>query len=40
MTTISIALATYNGARFFREQLKRLAQRSRLSHELVLADDG
>ena len=40
MTTISIALATYNGERFLREQLESLAKQSRLPDELVVADDG
>ncbi|MCW6511076.1 glycosyltransferase [Lichenifustis flavocetrariae] len=40
MTSISVALATYNGERFLREQLESLARQSRLPDELVVADDG
>lgn len=40
MTTISIALATYNGERFLGEQLDSLTRQSRLPNELVVADDG
>ena len=37
---ISIALATYNGARFIREQLDSLAAQTLLPCELVVTDDG
>lgn len=37
---ISIAMATYNGARFIREQLDSLAAQSLLPCELVVCDDG
>lgn len=40
MTTISIALATYNGERFLRAQLDSLVQQSHPPDELVVADDG
>lgn len=38
--TISIALATYNGARFLKQQLVSLAEQSSLPFELVVTDDG
>ncbi len=38
--TISIAMATYNGERFIREQLDSLAAQTRLPDELVITDDG
>lgn len=37
---ISIALATYNGARFIDEQLDSLAAQRRLPGEIVVCDDG
>lgn len=37
---ISIAMATYNGERFIREQLNSLAAQTRLPDELVVVDDG
>jgi glycosyltransferase involved in cell wall biosynthesis len=37
---VSIALATYNGARFIDEQLASLAAQTRLPDELVVCDDG
>lgn len=37
---ISIALATFNGARFLKEQLESLAEQTILPIELVVADDG
>lgn len=40
MTTISIAMSTYNGARFIREQLESLAAQTMLPVELVVTDDG
>jgi glycosyltransferase involved in cell wall biosynthesis len=40
MTRISIAMASYNGERFIREQLDSFAAQSRLPDELVISDDG
>lgn len=37
---VSVALATFNGARFLSEQLASLAAQSRLPDELVVCDDG
>lgn len=37
---VSVALCTYNGARFIEEQLRSLAGQSRLPDELVVCDDG
>jgi len=37
---ISIAMATYNGARFIEEQLESLAAQTRLPDELVVTDDA
>src|SRR5215470_8302349 len=37
---ISVAMCTYNGARFLAEQLGSLAAQSRLPDELVVCDDG
>lgn len=37
---ISVALATYNGSRYLREQLDSLAQQTLLPSELVVSDDG
>ncbi len=37
---ISIALATYNGDRFLREQLRSLASQTCVPFELVVSDDG
>lgn len=37
---ISIALATYNGARFLKEQLVSLAEQTILPAELIVTDDG
>jgi glycosyltransferase involved in cell wall biosynthesis len=37
---ISVAMATYNGARFLREQLESLARQSLTPAELVACDDG
>ncbi len=39
MLTISIALATFNGSRYLREQLKSLAEQICLPDELVVTDD-
>ena len=38
--SISVAMATYNGARFLAEQLESIAQQTTLPHELVISDDG
>ena len=38
--TISIAMATYNGARFLRQQLESLAAQDCLPTELVISDDA
>lgn len=38
--TLSIALCTYNGARFLREQLDSIAAQTRPPDELVICDDG
>ncbi|MDO4574090.1 MAG: glycosyltransferase [Planctomycetia bacterium] len=38
--TTSIALCTYNGSRFLREQLESLANQTRLPDEVVVGDDG
>lgn len=40
MRSVSIALATYNGARFLEEQLRSLAAQSLRPCELVVSDDG
>jgi hypothetical protein len=40
MSTVSVVMATYNGADFLAEQLKSLAAQSRLPDELVVSDDG
>lgn len=37
---VSIALATYNGAEFIREQLESFALQTRLPDEVVVCDDG
>jgi glycosyltransferase involved in cell wall biosynthesis len=37
---ISIALATFNGARFLKEQLASLAAQTFLPAELIVTDDG
>lgn len=39
MTTISIALCTYNGERFLQQQLDSLASQTRLPDEVVVCDD-
>jgi glycosyltransferase involved in cell wall biosynthesis len=38
--TISIAMATYNGAKYIREQLDSLAAQTLLPDELIISDDG
>jgi len=40
MRSISVAMATYNGQRFIREQLDSLAAQQHLPSELVIADDA
>lgn len=40
MTTVSIAMATYNGAKYLREQLESIAAQTRLPDELVVCDDA
>ncbi len=40
MTSVSIALATYNGGRYIDEQLDSLAGQTHLPDELVVCDDG
>lgn len=40
LSEVSIALTTYNGARFLREQLASLAGQTILPAELVVSDDG
>lgn len=40
MSSISIAMATYNGERFIREQLDSLAAQHYLPAELIIADDA
>ena len=37
---VSIAMCTYNGARFLREQLESIASQTCLPDELVVCDDG
>jgi glycosyltransferase involved in cell wall biosynthesis len=37
---LSVAMCTYNGARFLREQLESIAAQTRLPDELVVCDDG
>lgn len=39
-TRVSVALCTFNGARFLREQLSSLAGQSRAVDEIVICDDG
>jgi glycosyltransferase involved in cell wall biosynthesis len=39
-STISIALCTYNGARYLSAQLESIAAQTRLPDELVVCDDG
>lgn len=40
VTSISVALATYNGERFVAEQVRSILSQSRRPDELVVADDG
>jgi glycosyltransferase involved in cell wall biosynthesis len=37
---VSVAMCTYNGAAYLREQLDSIARQSRLPNELVICDDG
>ena len=39
MTSVSVAMATFNGARYVRQQLDSLAVQSHLPSELVITDD-
>lgn len=39
-TNVSVAMCTYNGSRFLREQLDSIAQQTRLPDELVICDDA
>jgi glycosyltransferase involved in cell wall biosynthesis len=38
--TVSVVLASFNGAKFIREQLDSLANQTHLPHELIISDDG
>ncbi|MDO4629111.1 MAG: glycosyltransferase family 2 protein [Planctomycetia bacterium] len=38
--TVSVAMCTYNGARFLLEQLESFAKQTRLPNEVVVCDDG
>jgi len=40
MTKISIAMATYNGERFIRQQLDSFVRQTLLPSELIICDDG
>jgi glycosyltransferase involved in cell wall biosynthesis len=40
MVSVSVAMATFNGERYLREQLASLAAQSHLPSELVITDDG
>jgi glycosyltransferase involved in cell wall biosynthesis len=40
LTTISVAMATFNGARFIRAQLESIAHQTFQPVELIIADDG
>lgn len=40
LVSISVAMATYNGARFLREQLDSIAAQTELPFELVVGDDA
>jgi glycosyltransferase involved in cell wall biosynthesis len=40
VTSISVAMCTFDGARFLREQLASIAAQARLPDELVVVDDG
>jgi glycosyltransferase involved in cell wall biosynthesis len=38
--SVSVALATYNGARFIEQQLRSILQQTQLPDELIVSDDG
>jgi glycosyltransferase involved in cell wall biosynthesis len=38
--SISVAMCTYNGEKFLKEQLESIAAQTRLPMELVICDDG
>ncbi len=40
MTRISVAMCTYNGEKYLREQLQSIAAQTRLPDEMVVCDDG
>lgn len=40
MTTISVALCTYNGARYIEEQLLSILRQELPPHEIIVSDDG
>ncbi|AWB88649.1 glycosyltransferase family 2 protein [Salinibacterium hongtaonis] len=40
MTTISVALCTYNGARYIEEQLRSIVSQSVAPSEIIISDDG
>lgn len=40
MTTISVAMCTFNGGRYVEDQLRSIVQQSRPPNELVVCDDG
>src|SRR5882757_11091931 len=40
MKTISIAMATYNGGKYIRQQLDSFAAQTMLPSELIVTDDG
>ena len=40
MISVSVAMATYNGQKFIREQLDSLAAQQRLPSELIITDDA
>jgi glycosyltransferase involved in cell wall biosynthesis len=40
MLSVSVAMATFNGSQFIREQLDSLAAQSYLPSELIISDDG
>jgi hypothetical protein len=40
LSTVSVALATYNGEQYLAEQLYSIANQTRLPDELVISDDG
>ena len=39
MMKLSVAMCTYNGARYLQEQLESIAAQTRLPDELVVCDD-